>query len=73
VVHYRNVLSRYERLPFALYSATALPILIAVAQIGVRTGRLHPAIASALIGAGMLSVLLFPTIAGFLRSRRRVI
>lgn len=73
VVFYRNVLSRYERLPFALYSATALPILIAVAQIGVRTGRLHPAIASALIGAGMLSVLLFPTIAGFLRTRRRVI
>ena len=73
VLLYRNVLSRYERLPFALYSATALPILIAVAQIGVRTGRLHPAIASALIGAGMLSVLLFPTVAGILRSQRRAI
>ena len=70
---YRDVLSRRERLPFALYSATALPILIAVAQIGARTGRMHPAIASALIGAGLLSVLLFPTIAGFLRSRKPAI
>ena len=58
---------KHERLPFALYSAIRrCQSDRGLAQIGVRTGRLHPAIASALIGAGMLSVLLFPTIAGFL-------
>jgi len=46
-----------------------LPIVIAIAQIGVETARMSPEIAAALVGAGTLSVLVFPTIAGTLRSR----
>lgn len=70
VIFYRADLEKNERLPFALYSASALPMIVALTEIGVRTGRMDPDIAAALIGAGMASVLLFPTLAGALRSRR---
>lgn len=69
VLLYRNDIAKGERLPFALYAATALPMVVAITEIGVRTGRMPPDIAAALVGAGMLSVVLFPTIAGILRSR----
>jgi hypothetical protein len=52
------------------YSATSLPLLIAIAEIGVQTGRMLPDNAAALVGAGMLSILLFPITA--LISRRNV-
>jgi Kef-type K+ transport system membrane component KefB len=67
---YGNDLPRYERLPFALYSATALPMVVAIANVGVRTGKLSSGIAAALVGAAVISVLLFPTIAGALLSKR---
>jgi Kef-type K+ transport system membrane component KefB len=46
-----------------LFSATGLPIIVAVTGIGVDAGYLEPGMASALVGAGMLSVLLFPLLA----------
>lgn len=67
---YRHDLAKGERLPFALYAATALSLVVAITHIGVQTGRLHSDIAAALVGAGLLSVLLFPTLAGALRSQR---
>ena len=63
VLLYRKDLSRGEQWPFALYSATALPLVVAITDIGVTTGRLQPEIAAALVGTGLLSVLMFPTIA----------
>ncbi|WP_448810257.1 cation:proton antiporter [Agromyces bauzanensis] len=44
----------------ALFGATGLPIIVAVTAIGVDTGDLTTGTAAALVGAGMLSVLLFP-------------
>lgn len=46
-----------------LFSATGLPIIVAVTAIGVDGGFLEAGTASALVGAGMLSVLLFPLLA----------
>lgn len=69
VLLYRDVLPNRERLPFALYAATGLPLVVAIAEVGVKTGTMRTVIAAALVGAGMLSVLLFPTIAGALRLR----
>ena len=66
---YRRDLAKDERWPFALYSATALPMIVAITTIGVRTGRMKPDVAAALVGAGLLSVLLFPMIAGALLSK----
>jgi hypothetical protein len=52
-----------------LFGATALPIIVAVTTIGREHGLITSGISSALIGAGMLSVLLFPLLA--LRRLRR--
>jgi Kef-type K+ transport system membrane component KefB len=69
VLLYRKDLTRDERVSFVLYTSMGLPILIAVTHIGVETGRVSTAIASALVGAGMLSVLVFPALALKLRAR----
>jgi hypothetical protein len=56
-------MSSADRRAIVLLSATGLPIIVAVTAIGVESGDLAPAVASALVGAGMLSVLLFPPLA----------
>jgi Kef-type K+ transport system membrane component KefB len=66
---YRGELAKEELLPFALYSSTALPFVIALTELGVSTGRMRTDNAAALVGAGMLSVLLFPMTAMTLRKR----
>ena len=66
---YRGELEKEELLPFALYSSTALPFVIALTELGVSTGRMRTDNAAALVGAGMLSVLLFPMMAMTLRKR----
>jgi len=65
---YRTYLARGERLPFALYASTALPMVVAISHIGVQSGLMHRDIAAALVGAAILSVLLFPAIGGALRA-----
>ena len=52
-----------ERLATALFAATGLPIIVAVTTIGVDNGDLKASTAAALIGAGMLSVLILPLLA----------
>ncbi|WP_136709345.1 cation:proton antiporter [Agromyces sp. H66] len=55
--------SRRDLAATALFGATGLPIIVAVTAIGVDAGDLSSGTAAALVGAGMLSVLLFPLIA----------
>ncbi|MBI5759058.1 MAG: cation:proton antiporter, partial [Planctomycetales bacterium] len=45
------------------------PLVVAVAEIGTATNRMKPETAAALVGAGMLSMLLFPALALTLRSK----
>jgi hypothetical protein len=45
-----------------LLGATGLPIVVAVTDIGVDSGDLPAGTAAALVGAAMLSVLLYPLI-----------
>jgi Kef-type K+ transport system membrane component KefB len=59
-----------ERISIALLGATGLPIIVAVTGIGVDKGILPSSSAAVLVGAGMLSVLVFPLIAMGLRSER---
>jgi Kef-type K+ transport system membrane component KefB len=66
---YRGLLKKEERLRFALLTATGLPLVVAVATLGVQSGRMRTDMAAALVGAAMLSVLLFPAIAGALRPK----
>jgi Kef-type K+ transport system membrane component KefB len=62
LVLYRRELSLSERVPLALFSATGLPLIVVITTIGTTEGRMLPENAAALVGAGMLSVLLFPAI-----------
>ena len=64
----RHDLPRGDWLPLALMSSTALPLVVAVAEIGIETNRMKPETAAALVGAGMVSMLLFPALALTLRS-----
>lgn len=52
-----------DRRALVLFTATGLPIIVAVTKIGQTVGVISPSLAAALVGAGMLSVLLFPLIA----------
>ncbi|MCC6333724.1 MAG: cation:proton antiporter [Myxococcales bacterium] len=60
---YGKELEKGQKLPFALLASTALPLVVAVVELGHRSGRMHSENALALVGAAMLSVLLFPAIA----------
>jgi Kef-type K+ transport system membrane component KefB len=70
LVHMR-ALDLVPRVQLALCSATTLPLLVALAEIGRRNGAMLPENAAALVGAGVLSVLVFPTITVALQSRVR--
>jgi len=59
---YRGVLSARERTQTALVSATALPTLVALTEIGLRSGTMLPENAAALVGAGVVTVLVFPAL-----------
>ena len=68
---YRNDIAKVQLLPFALSSAVpSLSIIVVITEIGMRARTMNTDIAAALVGAALLSVLLFPTIAGFLLSRK---
>lgn len=66
---YRRELRGRDLLALAFYSATALPVVVAITQLGLATKKMEPGIAAALVGAGMISLLLFPQIAVALRLR----
>ncbi len=55
-----------ERSRFALLVATALPIIVAVTTVEMRAGLMRPENGAALMGAGALSVLVFPMVAAML-------
>ena len=60
---YRRVLPARQRVEMTFITATTLPLLIALAEIGQEDGVMLPATEAALVGAGVLSVLVFPLIA----------
>ena len=60
---YRHALSARQRVEMTFITATTLPLLIALADIGQQDGVMLPATAAALVGAGVLSVLVYPQIA----------
>ena len=59
-----------ERAGYSLYVATALPIIVAVTSVELGAGLMSTSTAAALVGAGALSVLVFPLIAQALVPRQ---
>jgi Kef-type K+ transport system membrane component KefB len=68
---YRRVLPMRQRVQMTFITATTMPLLIALAEIGQRDGVMLPATSAALVGAGVLSVLIYPPIAVALGRRGR--
>ncbi|MGW3555779.1 cation:proton antiporter [Streptomyces sp. NPDC000963] len=64
-------LGRADRRGLVLYGSTALPLVVAITAIGVEDGELTAGESAALVGAGMVSVLVFPLLATKLRGRGR--
>jgi Kef-type K+ transport system membrane component KefB len=59
---YRNVLSATERRALAFFSATELPLVVAITTIAIDAGKMRASTAAGLVGAAMLSTLIFPFI-----------
>jgi Kef-type K+ transport system membrane component KefB len=70
LVLYRSALPFGQRLELTLLAATALPLLVALSEIGLDSGSMLPENAAALVGAGVLSVLVFPAAAVAIDRRR---
>ena len=68
---YRHALPVRQRVEMTFITATTMPLLIALAVIGLSDGVMIPANAAALVGAGVLSVLVYPSIAAMVARRGR--
>jgi len=63
MVLYRHDLGVRQRVQMTLLTATSLPLLVALASVGLESGHMLPENAAALVGAGVLSVMFFPGLA----------
>ena len=63
LLFYRRELPTRGRVQLMLLTATTLPLLVALAHIGLESGTMLPENAAALVGAGVLSVIVFPPVA----------
>jgi Kef-type K+ transport system membrane component KefB len=57
-------LGRRRALALALFGATGLPLIVAIVGIGTGRGAVSPSVGASMIGAGMISVLVFPLLGG---------
>ncbi|MET9958967.1 cation:proton antiporter [Streptomyces sp. NPDC006326] len=64
-------LGRRDRGALVLFGSTALPLVVAIATLGVQDGHMAPGEAAALVAAAMVSVLVFPLVALRLREGAR--
>jgi Kef-type K+ transport system membrane component KefB len=67
-VLYGRIFDMRDRAALAFYSATELPLVVAITTVAVETGHMRLTTASALVGAAILSTLLYPLVG--LRLRR---
>jgi Kef-type K+ transport system membrane component KefB len=65
---YRRILDARDRAALAVFSATELPLVVAITTIAVDRGHMHSATAASLVGAAILSTTIFPMLG--LRLRR---
>ena len=66
LLYRRDIPERRTRWSLAMFSATGLPLIVAIAEIGVADGQMRSSTAAALVGAGMVSVIVLPIIGNLL-------
>jgi Kef-type K+ transport system membrane component KefB len=64
---YLRVLGTRERVALAFFSATQLPLVVAITTIAVQTGQMRSTTSAALVGAAILSTLICPFVGLALR------
>jgi Kef-type K+ transport system membrane component KefB len=57
---YRSVLGRRDRMALALFMSTQLPLVLAITTLAQRTGHMRTSTAASLVGAAVLSTLVYP-------------
>ncbi|MGW0855619.1 cation:proton antiporter [Streptomyces sp. NPDC002690] len=67
----RDLSTRAERGALALYAATCLPLVVAITTIGLDEKVIGSGEGAALVGASMVSVLVFPLVAPWLLARSK--
>ena len=65
---YRRELDSRDRTALAFFCATQLPLVVAITTVAQRTGHMRSSTAAALVGAAIISTLVFPLVG--LRLRR---
>ncbi|HEX5893299.1 MAG TPA: cation:proton antiporter [Solirubrobacterales bacterium] len=65
---YRTALASRERAALAFFCATELPLVVAITTVAIDTGHMHSGTAASLVGAAILSTLIYPLVG--LRLRR---
>jgi Kef-type K+ transport system membrane component KefB len=68
MVLYTRDLARRDRIALAFFSATELPLVVAITTLAEKAGDMRASTASALVGAAIISTLIFPLLG--LRIRR---
>lgn len=68
---YRRALPTRDLPSLALLSSTTLPLVVAIAYLGEKSGAITPENASALVAAAVVTVTIFPTLALALRRASR--
>jgi Kef-type K+ transport system membrane component KefB len=66
---YRGVLAIRDRIALAAFFATQLPLVVAITTIAIDAGEMRSSTAAGLVGAAMLSTLIFPFVGLALRKR----
>lgn len=69
LVLYRHELSLRERAALAVFSATELPLVVAITTLAVEAGHMRPSTSASLVGAAILSALVYPLIGLQLRKQ----
>lgn len=65
---YKNALAKNDLPALALLSSTTLPLVVAITYLGRQTGQMTAENASALVGAAIVTVTLFPMLANMVRT-----
>jgi Kef-type K+ transport system membrane component KefB len=64
---YRKELVLRDRFALAVYSATELPLVVAITTLAIEEGHMKTSTAAGLVGAAILSTLIFPLVAARIR------
>jgi Kef-type K+ transport system membrane component KefB len=67
---YRRALPSRQRAALAFYSATELPLVVAITTLAIDAGEMKSSTAAGLVGAAMLSTLVFPFVGRALLAHR---